>query len=164
MRHNISTFDRISLIRKNIMKKLVIVIFLLGLLTGYSSCGNKVVESPIPNVSFDITLNLNLPLYTELLHPMGGIVYVDNVGSKGIAILRISQDQFVVYDRHCSYNVDEGCRVFIDPENIASLKDSLCCSSSFNMLNNGLPDSGPASLSLKPYNYTFNGSNLRVYN
>jgi hypothetical protein len=146
------------------MKKLLGVVFLFGILNSFSSCNKNRVENPIPDVPFDITLNLNLPLYADLLHPMGGIVYVDNAGSKGIAVLRIGQDTFAVFDRHCPYNVTEGCRVSEDPDNIAGLKDDDCCSSLFNMINNGLPESGPATTGLKAYRYNFTGNSLRIYN
>ena len=145
------------------MKKIGLVILLLLGLNLSFSCNKDNVESPIPNVAFDITLNLSLPLYSDLLHPMGGIVYV-NTGSKGVAILRIGQDQFAVFDRHCPYNVSQGCVVVEDPDNIAALKDDMCCSSRFNMVNGGLPEEGPAVTGLKPYNYTFNGTSLRIYN
>ena len=145
------------------MKKTVSVIILLFGLTFIFSCNNKNVESPIPNIPFDITLNLSLPLYSDLLHPMGGIVYV-NAGSKGVAILRIGQDQFAVFDRHCPYKVSEGCVVKEDPDNIAVLIDDQCCSSRFNLVNAGLPDNGPAVTGLKSYKYNFNGSTLRIYN
>ena len=151
-------------VTKNIMKKSIIVIFLFGALSSFYSCDKNKVESPIPNIPFDITLNLDLPLYTDLLHPMGGIVFVDNVGSKGIAILRVGQDQFAVFDRHCPYNVEEGCRVVEDPDNIAGLVDNDCCSSLFNMINSGLPDSGPATTGLRSYRYNYTGNNLRIYN
>ena len=146
------------------MKKSVFVIFLLALLLTSYSCDKNTVESPVPNIPFDITLNLNLPLYSDLLHPMGGIVYVDNTGSKGLALLRIGEDQFAIFDRHCPYQVNEGCKVFEDPDNIAGLKDKECCSSLFNMINSGLPDNGPANVGLKAYKYNFNGANLRIYN
>lgn len=146
------------------MKKSVIVIFLFGLLTTNYSCDKQVIESPVPNIPFDITLNLNLPLYTDLLHPMGGIVFISNTGSKGLAILRIGENQFAIFDRHCPHNVNEGCKVTEDADNIAGLIDSDCCESRFNMINGGLPDSGPATVALKPYKYNFNGTNLRIYN
>lgn len=134
-------------------------VFLISLF----SCNNKQAESPVPNIPFDITLNLTLPLYEPLLHPMAGIVFV-NGGSKGIAILRVSADQFAIFDRHCSFKVEEGCAVIEDSDNIASLIDESCCSSRFNMVNAGLPDIGPANVALRSYRYTFNGSILRIYN
>ncbi len=145
------------------MIKKVGAIILLLVFTSLYSCNDKNVTSPIPNIPFDFTLNLSLPLYEPLMFPMGGIVFVSG-GSKGIAILRVSTDQFVVYDRHCPYKTEEGCIVVEDPDNIAVLIDDACCSSRFNMINGGLPDNGPAVVGLKSYKYTFNGSILRVYN
>ncbi len=145
------------------MKKLIIALLLGLILLPFFSCNNKNVESPIPNIPFDITLNLSLPLYLELLHPMSGIVFV-NGGSKGIAIIRISEDQFAIFDRHCPYKMEEGCAVVEDPDNIAVLIDSDCCSSRFSMVNNGLPNNGPAITGLKSYKYTYNGAVLRIYN
>ena len=145
------------------MKKKVGAIVLLLIFTSLYSCNKNNVSSPIPNIPFDITLNLSLPLYEPLLFPMGGIVFISG-GSKGIAILRVSTDQFVVYDRHCPHKVEEGCVVVEDPDNIAVLIDEGCCTSRFNMINVGLPDNGPAVTALKSYKYNFNGTILRVYN
>jgi len=146
------------------MKKSIAVIFLFGILTLFFSCNKNKVESPVPYVPVDITLDLNLPLYLDLKSPMGGIVYINNVGSKGIAVQNIGNDQFAVFDRHCPYNVTEGCKVAADSSNIAGLRDYDCCSSLFNMLNNGLPESGPATVGLKAYRYNYTGNSLRIYN
>ena len=151
------------LLMENIMKKILGALLLMTLLLSFFSCKDKNVVSPVPNIPFDITLNLSLPLYSNLQYPLGGIVFV-NGGSKGIAILRISSEQFAVFDRHCPYKVEEGCVVTIDPDNIAVLIDSDCCASRFNMVNNGLPDNGPATTGLRSYSYTYNGSVLRIYN
>ena len=145
------------------MKKLIFSIALAAFLFTSHSCNKQVVESPIPNVPFDITLNLTLPLYSDLLHPMAGIVFI-NGGSRGIAILRTGPEQFVVFDRHCPHQVEQGHSVVSNPDNSAGLWDEDGCGSEFNMLNAGLPDKGPAVTALKTYNYTYNGTNLRVYN
>ena len=145
------------------MKKIIFSISIIALLLTSNSCNNKAIESPVPNIPFDITLNLTLPLYEPLLHPMSGIVFV-NGGSKGIAILRTGPETFAVFDRHCPFQVADGCIVQEDPDNIAALLDETCCGSLFNMVNGGLPDSGPATTGLRSYKYTFNGSILRIYN
>ena len=143
------------------MKKHFIIIILLSVLL--NSCNKDQVQNPVPNIPFDVSLNLTLPLYEPLLHVLGGIVYY-NAGSRGIAILRISNDEFAIFDRHCPYNVEEGCVVEIDEDNIGGLIDAECCSSEFSMINEGLPNKGPAVNGLKPYQYTFNGTILRIFN
>ena len=144
------------------MKKFIIInIILLSVLL--NSCNKDQIQNPVPKIPFDVSLNLTLPLYEPLLHVLGGIVYY-NTGSKGIAILRISNDEFAVFDRHCPYNVEEGCIVEVDEDNIGGLIDKECCNSKFSMINAGLPSQGPAVNGLKPYQYTFNGTILRIYN
>lgn len=144
-----------------ISKAVISILILFSILTG--SCDKQEVQNPVPNITFDVTLNLTLPLYEPLLHPLGGIVFY-NAGSKGLAILRLSNDDFAVYDRHCPYNVHEGCVVEENEDTIGGLIDSDCCNSKFNMINEGFPDEGPAVNGLRPYSYTFNGTILRIFN
>ena len=144
------------------MKKFILTnIILLSVL--FNSCNKDQIQNPVPNIPFDVSLNLTLPLYEPLLHVLGGIVYY-NAGSKGIAILRISNDEFAIFDRHCPYNVEDGCIVEVDEDNVGGLIDHECCNSEFSMINAGLPNKGPAVNGLKPYQYTFNGTILRIFN
>jgi Rieske Fe-S protein len=146
------------------MKK-IFFISILFFTVMFNSCDKQEFQNPVPNIDFNVTLNLTLPLYAPLLHPLGGIVFYNSgAGSKGIAILRISNEEFVVYDRHCPYNVQDGCAVVEDEGNIGGLIDLDCCNSKFNMINGGFPSEGPAVNGLKPYKYTFNGTILRVFN
>ena len=143
--------------RKYILTGMVI---LTGLLF---SCSKNEIQNPVPDVPFDVQLNLTLPLYEPLRFPMGGIVFYD-AGSKGLAILRISESEFAIFDRHCTYKVEDGCRVDIEEDVPGGLIDKDCCGSKFNMINQGLPSEGPANIGLKAYQYTFNGTILRIYN
>ena len=144
------------------MKKLFIIniVFLSAL---FISCNKDQVQNPVPDIPFDVSLNLTLPLYVNLQVPFGGIVYY-NTGSRGIAILRTSNTEFAIFDRHCPYNIEDGCVVEVDEDNIGGLMDSECCNSKFSMINAGLPSQGPAVNGLKPYQYTFNGTILRIFN
>jgi len=144
-------------------KTLAIILFISSVF--YPSCNKQEVQNPVPNISFNVTINTTFPLYEPLLHPLGGIVFYNSgAGSKGIAILRVSNDEFVIYDRHCPYKVQDGCVVEEDEDNTGGLIDLGCCKSKFNMINGGFPSEGPAVNGLKPYKYTFNGTILRVYN
>ncbi len=144
------------------MKKFFLLTIILTSVL-FNSCNKDQVQNPVPNIPFDISLNLTLPLYQPLQAVLGGIVYY-NAGSRGLAILRISNDEFAIFDRHCPYKVEDGCVVEMDADNIGGLMDSECCNSKFNMINAGLPSKGPAVNGLKPYQYTFNGTILRVFN
>ena len=124
------------------------------------------VSKEIPNIPFNVSLNINLPLYAKLQYPLGGIVFYNSAGagSKGLAILRVTNDEFVIYDRHCAYKVQNGCVIEEDENEIGGLIDLGCCNSKFNMINGGFPSGGPAVNGLKPYNYTFNGTVLNIFN
>jgi Rieske Fe-S protein len=126
----------------------------------------SLVSLEIPNIHFNVSLNITLPLYAPLQNPLGGIVFYNSgAGSKGLAILRISNDEFVIYDRHCPYLVKDGCVVEEDENKIGGLIDLGCCNSKFNMINGGYPsEEGPAVNRLKSYNYTFNGTVLNIFN
>lgn len=138
-------------------------ILFISLFFLFGQCSKDEIQNPVPNIPFNVTLNLTLPAYQPLLTPLGGIVYY-NAGSKGLVILRIQNDEFAIFDRHCTYQAADGCAVEIDEDNIGGLIDKSCCQSKFNMINAGLPSSGPATLGLKSYNYNFNGTILRIYN
>jgi Rieske Fe-S protein len=147
------------------MKKFILlflsVVFIPGI---FNSCTKNNIQNPVPDIPFNVSLNITLPEYQPLQIPLGGIVYYNNAGSKGLAILRTSLNDFVVYDRHCPYNVGEGCQVDLDPDNIGVLIDDDCCESAFNMLNAGFPQSGPAEFPLRSYKWSFNGTILRIFN
>lgn len=133
---------------------ILLVLFLFG-------CKKEGDDSQVPRIATDIQINLNLPSYNALLNP-GGYAYAIG-GSQGIVIYRLSQDEFTAFDRHCTYNVDEGCRINVTDGTIA--KDEDCCLSEFEILS-GTPVSGNAERALLRYNTQFNpnANFLRVYN
>lgn len=117
-------------------------------------------QTGVPPVSLDITINTNLPEYIDLQAP-GGWVYLTG-GSLGLIVYRKNQDEFVALDRHCPYQPENLCRVFVQQDNITAL-DTACCHSGF-LLTDGSVFNGPSSFSLKQYHTLFNGSTLRIYN
>lgn len=118
-------------------------------------------NSQVPRIPTDITINLNLPEYNTLINP-GSWVYVTG-GSKGIIVYRLSIEDFTAFDRHCSYNIPDGCRINVQDGTLA--KDEECCDSEFEFIS-GTPVSGPAKMALQPFNTQFNpnANFLRIYN
>jgi hypothetical protein len=118
-------------------------------------------QTPIPIVPTDFTVNLNLPEYSDLAAP-GNFILLTG-GSRGIIVYRISLDQFVAFDRHCTYQAEQFCRVVPDDTGII-VRDLECCQSAFNIFD-GIPIEGPASFPLYQYRTMYNGVNLlRIYN
>ncbi len=124
------------------------------------SCKNETKNSNIPNVAVNIYISLQDPEFIDLAVPTGW-VYVTG-GSRGVIIYRVNQDEFVAYDRHCTYDPASSCGlVEMDVTNV-TLSDA-CCGSVFSVFS-GIPNQGPATRALKAYQTTFDGNFLRVFN
>ncbi|MGB0423134.1 MAG: hypothetical protein ACPGED_02370 [Flavobacteriales bacterium] len=122
-----------------------------------SSCRDKNTTIPFVNTDFD--LNLNLPAYQDL-SVVTGWIYVSG-GSRGIIVYRHTQDQFVAFDRHSTYDVDSACQVEVLEDNITIEDD---CSGSQWLIIDGSVLNGPAGFQLEPYRTQWNPPILRIYN
>lgn len=118
-------------------------------------------SSSVPNVPVNVVLYASDPSFTNL-NPIGGWIYY-NGGSRGLIIYRKSSDEFITYDRHCTYQPENTCgKVSVEVANNIIAIDT-CCSSKF-LLVDGSVNKGPATLPLKRYNTTFDGNKLSIYN
>jgi len=142
------------------LKQIVRITFILLLITTLSCC--KRSEDRVPMVFVDFSLSLNLPEFSSLAVQNGWIEV--SGGSRGIIIYRRSQDEFVAFDRHCTYKVSEGCRIDVDTET-GITANCPCCNSVFSIYD-GIPVSGTATVTLLDYRtgYNANTNILRVFN
>ncbi len=141
------------------MKNLLFICFGIFLLS--SKC-NNLNQHPVPFVPVDITIDIQLPSYSDL-QGVGGWSYL-NGGSRGIIVYRKGIDEFVAFDRHSPADPDGICpaALYPDPQNFLQLLDS--CNSAVFSLYDGSPIGGSA-YGLRQYATQFNGNNLlRVYN
>lgn len=142
------------------MKLSIIFSLVLIFLTSTSSC-NKNRRHPVPSIPFDITININLPSYSNLTG-VGGYAYVQG-GSKGIIVYRRSTYEFVAFDRHSPAN-DGTCEdpLVTNDDNFLQM-DDLCTGATFSLYD-GSPLSG-SDFGLRMYVTAFDGnSDLRIYN
>lgn len=126
-------------------------------------------NSNIPYAHINVTINPNSTLYSEL-NIVGGWMYYPYVNSpsRGLIIYRMTQDQFLAYERTPPSNSNACC----DPEN------GLCtylvvddyfpfvydtCSDFSYQIIDGSPIS-PASVPLKQYYTSYDGLNLYINN
>jgi len=133
-------------------------IFILTLLfaTGCSKDGNE----NIPLVNVNLFLNINNPEFIDLNAPGGWTYYIG--GSRGLIVYRETNSSFKVYDRHCTFDVTNSCAlVSVEVSNITAKDD--CCGSQF-LITDGSVTKNPATLPLKQYQTTFDGSVLHVFN
>lgn len=123
---------------------------------------NPTRKNPIPNIPFDITINLSLPSYIDLQN-VGSYAFVEG-GSKGIIVYRMSYDQFIAFDRHNPADASYDCPQQLTPttNNFLELSDS--CSNARYSLLDGAAIEG-SDVGLRQYMTVYDGGNkLRIYN
>jgi nitrite reductase/ring-hydroxylating ferredoxin subunit len=131
----------------------VLLVFILA------SC-KKDKGPQIPNVYVNLNLDISSTLYIEL-NSVGGWVNITG-GYKGITVYRSSIDEFVAFERCCSYDPDvNAARVVVDTSGL-TLTDAVC-GSQFLILD-GSVVTGPATAPLLQYRADFDGDNLHIYN
>ena len=141
------------------MKQLLVIC--LGLLLLSSKCNNQ-NQHPVPFVPVDVTIDMQLPSYSNL-QGVGGWTYL-NGGSRGIIVYRKAIDEFVAFDRHAPSDPEGSCPIALypDDQNFLQLIDS--CNNAVFSLYDGSPVSN-SIFGLRQYATQFNGNNLlRVYN
>lgn len=132
--------------------------YILPLVLLVSAC--KKDDQGIPNVSVNIQIYTTDPSFVNL-NAVGGWVYITG-GSRGILVYRSSNTDFKAYDRHCPFEPENTCgRVEVDSSNIQVVDN--CCGSKF-LITDGSVTQGPASMPLKQYSTSFDGSVLHIYN
>jgi len=140
---------------------LLLLLFFVFIVSGCNKDNDGNNSSQIPNIPTDIAININLPSYNALSN-VGGFAYAQG-GSRGVVVYRVGLDQFAAFDRHCTYQVSEGCTIEVDDGNLAT--DQECCESVFEIIN-GTPVEGPAERPLYQYNTQFNpnANTVRIFN
>lgn len=123
------------------------------------ACRKNNSSELVPYYVVNFSFSLSDPQYNKLNAP-GAWIYVTG-GSRGIIIYRKSNDEFMAYDRHCTYKVEDLCRVNVNSSQVVAV-DS-CCGSQF-VLTDGSIIKGPASRTLTTYRTFFDGNRLQVYN
>ncbi|MFC1729686.1 hypothetical protein ACFL6I_05060 [candidate division KSB1 bacterium] len=136
----------------------IIIFFTLTLII--LSC-KKEDSNPVPNKDINIYINPNSTQYLEL-NTVGGWVYLtDGVGGKGLLVYRLSNEQFLAFDRTCTYDPNEACAI-IEMESSGLNAIDSCCGSRFLIID-GSVTTGPATVSLKQYKTTYDGNMLHIY-
>lgn len=113
----------------------------------------------VPYVYVDEYIYATDPAFFPL-NAVTGYIYWQG-GSKGLIIFRKGQNEFVAYDRHCTYKVEDGDQIKVDASGL--LATDAACNTKFSMTD-GSVNSGPATRPLKMYEVSFDGTVLHIYN
>lgn len=157
--HNITTKHLFTFVLKfNIMSNKFFLIFIGIVFLSFASCKRN--RNQIPYVNVDIYVYPSQPAYINL-NIVGGWLYLSG-GYKGIIVYRSTQDEFIAYDRACTYDPTEECSlVEVTKDNVTAV-DS-CCMSQF-LITDGNVFSGVATQPLQRYRADYDGVTLHIYN
>lgn len=137
-------------------------ILIIAFLLGVTAACNKNNNHPVPNIPFDITIDMSLPSYSDLIG-VGGYAYV-NGGSKGIIVYRRGVDDFVAFDRHSPVDVNGDCPTPLEPDTSNYLILNDVCNDAQFSLYDGSPIT-ESEFGLRQYQTVWNGNmSLRIYN
>lgn len=128
------------------------MLFISGI--AFNSCSkgdNPEGSSNVPNVSVNVSININTAQYNSLTK-VGGQAYVSG-GNRGLILYRENSSTITAFDRTCPYDLP-------DPNGIVQAQTNgtaICidCGSTYN-LTNGSFTTGPTTIGLKQYNVSFN--------
>lgn len=122
------------------------------------SCSDNQIKNNnpyLPNYSFAVEVNMNLPLYSSLLYPSNGVIYTGK-GIKGIIIFNTGSG-YNAFDAACPNQIPTACAAMT----IKGINAVCSCDEVEYSLFTGL---GSKEYPLKQYRVEQNGSVLRVYN
>ena len=136
--------------------RLIWTILLLACLP-LSSCRDT--PGVIPYVDVNVDLNLGLPAYNSLNFP-GNWLYISG-GSRGLIVYRYTLDEFVVLDRHATFDVGAGCQCTLS-EDVYTILDP--CSDSQWYIFDGSIIQGPTTAPLERYTTTWIPPVLSIQN
>jgi nitrite reductase/ring-hydroxylating ferredoxin subunit len=115
----------------------------------------------IPYVNVSQYVFLNDPNFIGL-NAVGGFAFL-NGGSKGIIIYHRAFDEYVAFDRHCTWQTYNNCIVSPDSSTLVIMNCS-CCTSKFSLID-GSVINGPAINPLLQYNAQISSpGTLHIYN
>lgn len=133
-------------------------IFIFIILTTIIGCGID-SEDNFPETNVYLEIPITMPEYSNIYGNLWGYEYL-NGGIGGIILVQ-GIDEFIAYDRSCTFEMNE-CIV-----SGQSINDPIlfceCCDSQFIVIDGSVSE-GPANQALKKYNTYFDGTMLYITN
>jgi len=142
------------------MKKHFLYLLILPLFFCCSKDDNKRNTNPyLPDYSFSITIDPNLPLYSALKTPINPVLITSaNVGVNGIIVIKISDTNYLAWEANCPNQYQSDCsRMAIKNNTTAKCN---CDNLEYSLLT-GV---GGGNYTMKPYATEILGGTIRVYN
>ncbi len=143
--------------------KKILFHLLLVIILPVPACKKSTLNANFPSVSVSKFVYMNLPPY-NYLQIVGNYMYIEDAGYKGLIVYHRSIDEWVAFDRGCTY----------DPTNVDALLNVVTggltvedshCGSKYNLID-GSVISNPATTPMKQYRVDYDqaGQKLYIYN
>jgi hypothetical protein len=141
------------------MKKIFLALFSFAILAGCTNDGMRYKNPNLPNYSFSINIDSNLPSYVGLKSPINPIYIVqDNVGVSGIIVMKVTDTDFRAWEANCPNHPPSGCSRM-------SIKGIYAKCNCDDMQYSLFDGTGKGQYSMKPYAVeVFGNGVIRVYN
>ena len=147
----------------------LVLVAALPLFLASSSCKENNNYHGIPDVYVNFTINLSLPLYSDL-NNIGGFYLFREEGYKGVLIYHNLDDTYLALEACCTYHPLSDCATIVVDQSGIFLRcghyegsDFIeCCASHYDM--QGFVIQNPAIYTLKRYNVFKDGETLYVSN
>ncbi|UMY66065.1 MULTISPECIES: hypothetical protein [unclassified Flavobacterium] len=143
------------------MKKILLLGWGLGLLAACSSDNVRYRNPYLPDYSFSVTIDENLPTNSGLTIPMNP-VYINNgtSGVSGIIVMRVSSTDYRAWEAACPNEAPKPCSTMdIDGLN------AVCTCTEPNHTYSLFDGTGPYQYTMRPYRVeVIDDRHIRVYN
>lgn len=138
------------------MKKYFFLLIAFPMLFGCTSNSINNNNPYLPNYTFTIDINMNLPSYSSLMYPSNAIYYPGQ-GVRGIIVFNTGSG-YTAFDAACPNQALSSCSTMT----IKGINSLCACDSAEYSLFTG--QSAGKQYPLKQYRVEVNGNVLRVYN
>ena len=131
---------------------------LFGLISLFFSCSDSSVNNNnpfVPNYTFTLDLNMNLPIYSNLKF-VSNAVYVPNIGARGVIVFNTGSG-YNAFDAACPNQAISTCSTMT----INGINAVCGCDNATYSLFTG---QGNLQYPMKQYRVQVNGDVLRVFN
>ncbi len=140
-------------------RKIFSFLWFVMILTGCESDNTRIRNPYVPNYPFNITINMELPLYNSLLYPSNAVFIPPTLaGANGIIIFNAG-GSYMAYEANCPNQTITSCSRL----QINGIRAVCPCDELEYSLFTGLPVT-EGEYAMIPYRIERNGNVLRVWN
>ena len=144
---------------KNIIKLCIFITCI------FISCNkNSVIRNPfLPELDFEFSINLNLPLYNDLKFT-GGSILINDFGHKGVILYNLNNNNYLAWEASCPNHKPNSCS---KTEISGSLTVCGCENYQYSLVTGQLINPSPNDTNqyaMINYGVRVSGNNLVIYN